>query len=265
MKKVIVLCIMFCATMSIWAQTVSDVRTAAERGDAEAQFVLGMFYHNGYQVSQSNTEALKWFRKSAEKDFPPAQVYLGAFYYAGIEVEQNNTTALYWCEKAYKKWETMSKEMRDMLTQQGLDKTYLENIINELKPSSTIPKSQTPTGKFEKVWLEHNVYKNGKYGMNIHIHFTVNNMKGKNPVLCAFVTDNYDENIATQCSGGSASPSIIPPYDNTEYNDYIIFKSYNDFKPLPSGKTDLKLQVRLIGESLSQLDISDYVYFTFTK
>ena len=39
---------------------------AAEQGDANAQYVLGVLYENGLGVEQSNTEAAKWYRKAAE-------------------------------------------------------------------------------------------------------------------------------------------------------------------------------------------------------
>ena len=42
-------------------------RLAAEQGDANAQYVLGVLYENGLGVEQSNTEAAKWYRKAAEQ------------------------------------------------------------------------------------------------------------------------------------------------------------------------------------------------------
>jgi hypothetical protein len=40
MKKIIVFCILVCTSVSLLAQTINDMRTAAERGDAEAQCAL---------------------------------------------------------------------------------------------------------------------------------------------------------------------------------------------------------------------------------
>jgi TPR repeat protein len=134
MKRVIVFCILVCATVSLLAQTINDLKSAAEQGDVEAQCFLGMCYMEGVNgVSRDVNEAIKWFRKSAEKDFPPAQVFLGALYYSGTGVTQSNSNALYWLEKAYKNWGTMSSEMREMLAQQGLDKARIESIIADLK------------------------------------------------------------------------------------------------------------------------------------
>jgi hypothetical protein len=144
MKKLILFGIIICTSISMLAQTAAEIqqiRTAAERGDAEAQAALGLCYYAGQGVAQNNSEALKWIRKSAEKDYVPAQVLSGAFYYGGIGTEQNTETSLYWCEKAYKNWGKMSAEMIEMLSQQGITKSFLENIINELKTPT--PKTAT--------------------------------------------------------------------------------------------------------------------------
>jgi TPR repeat protein len=42
-------------------------RLAAEQGDADAQYNLGVCYDNGHGVEQSYTEAVKWYKKAAEQ------------------------------------------------------------------------------------------------------------------------------------------------------------------------------------------------------
>ena len=44
--------------------SASDVRTLAEQGDPEAQFVLGTMYRDGQGVEKDLTETLKWWTKS---------------------------------------------------------------------------------------------------------------------------------------------------------------------------------------------------------
>jgi TPR repeat protein len=39
----------------------------AERGNADAQYVFGFCFANGWGVKQNNAEAAKWFRKAAEQ------------------------------------------------------------------------------------------------------------------------------------------------------------------------------------------------------
>jgi len=50
---------------------------AAKQGDAEAQFNLGVMYHNGHGVSQDDKTAAKWFRLAAEQGDAAAQFNLG--------------------------------------------------------------------------------------------------------------------------------------------------------------------------------------------
>jgi TPR repeat protein len=58
---------------------------AAERGDAEAQFNLGIMYENGvvdsrYVAEGSRSEAMKWFLAAAEQGLARAQVKLAETY-----------------------------------------------------------------------------------------------------------------------------------------------------------------------------------------
>ena len=56
---------------------LSDVRAEAEKGDAQAEFDLGVIYYDGTGVEQDFTEATKWFRKAAEQGLAEAQFILG--------------------------------------------------------------------------------------------------------------------------------------------------------------------------------------------
>ena len=44
-------------------------KRAAERGNARAQFDLGLMYANGNGVAKNEAEALKWFSKAAQNNF----------------------------------------------------------------------------------------------------------------------------------------------------------------------------------------------------
>ena len=65
----------------------------AERGDAEAQFVLGYMYETGHVAPQNSTEAAKWFRKAADNDDTIAQISLGRLYEKGKGVPQDYVEA----------------------------------------------------------------------------------------------------------------------------------------------------------------------------
>ena len=58
---------------------------AAERGDAEAQFNLGIMYENGlddsrYAVEGNRSEAMRWLLAAAEQGLPRAQIRLAEIY-----------------------------------------------------------------------------------------------------------------------------------------------------------------------------------------
>ena len=48
-------------------------RLAAEQGDADAQYNLGVMYDKGRGVPQDYKTAVKWYRLAAEQGFAPAE------------------------------------------------------------------------------------------------------------------------------------------------------------------------------------------------
>ena len=54
-------------------------RLLAEKGDAVAQFKLGVMYDRGENVPQHFAEAVKWYRAAAEQGHPEAQLALGRY------------------------------------------------------------------------------------------------------------------------------------------------------------------------------------------
>ncbi len=79
---------------------VRRYRKAAEQGDADAQFILGVSYESGDGVAQDKAEAVKWFRKAAEQGLARAQYNLGWCYANGDGVARDKAEAVKWCRKA---------------------------------------------------------------------------------------------------------------------------------------------------------------------
>ncbi len=76
------------------------IRKAADQGDAKAQYDLGRMYEEGAEVSQSYSEAAKWFRKAADQGYARAQNWLGVMYEQGKGVPQDYSEAVRWYRKA---------------------------------------------------------------------------------------------------------------------------------------------------------------------
>ena len=66
------------ATADDMPDEVETLREKAERGDADAQFALGMRYFEGDGVPQNDTEATKWIRRAAAQGHPAASNLLNA-------------------------------------------------------------------------------------------------------------------------------------------------------------------------------------------
>jgi len=72
----------------------------AERGDANAQFNLGLIYENGRGVNVDYVQALHWYERAAGHGHVNAQNNLGGLYYRGQGAQQDYEQALYWYRKA---------------------------------------------------------------------------------------------------------------------------------------------------------------------
>jgi TPR repeat protein len=68
-------------------------RKAAEQGDADAQFRIGVSYYDGEGIAKDAVEAVKWYRKAAEQGLADAQTNLGNCYYNGEGVAKDAVEA----------------------------------------------------------------------------------------------------------------------------------------------------------------------------
>lgn len=71
-------------------------RTAAEQGNAEAQFNLAVLYSRGEGVEMDGREAIAWYTRAAEQGHAPAQFNLGAAYLDGRLVPSDERQAAAW-------------------------------------------------------------------------------------------------------------------------------------------------------------------------
>lgn len=62
------------------AQALKYYRMAADQGDAEAAFYIGVMYRSGDGVEKNEKEGLNWVLKAAEKGYPPAVAAMAGYY-----------------------------------------------------------------------------------------------------------------------------------------------------------------------------------------
>jgi uncharacterized protein len=83
-----------------YATALKEFKTVAERGDADAQFLVGVMYANGEGVPQDYAEAVKWYRRAAELGYADAQRELAELYKGVPCVPQDYAEVVKWYRKA---------------------------------------------------------------------------------------------------------------------------------------------------------------------
>lgn len=100
------------------------------------------------------------------------------------------------------------------------------------------------TASIEKFWLEHNVTENGVAGINVHLKFNIQGMKGQNGRVIAYfdspqgtgvkdLNDKYCTVDGTVCT----SKDFCCPYENTLYSDFSIFIPVEELHMKPGKHT----------------------------
>lgn len=79
-----------------YPKALREFRPLAQKGDASAQYNLGLMYANGQGVTQDYQEALKWYRLAAAQRYAAAQFLLGEMYINGKGVAQSDQEAFKW-------------------------------------------------------------------------------------------------------------------------------------------------------------------------
>lgn len=96
----LLLALSFGITVSAVAADFATTKNLAERGDAEAQAILGVMYNIGEGVRQDYTQAIHWYQKSANQGNRYSQNNLGLMYKTGQGVRQDYAKAFDLFKKA---------------------------------------------------------------------------------------------------------------------------------------------------------------------
>lgn len=106
-------------------------RAAAEMGNADAQYYVGLMYSNGEATKQSYEEAAKWYLKAVAQNQPDAIVQLARLHVTGLAVEHNPRKAIELFGRAAKIFPPGEK--RDQALQQ---KQALEEALAAQAPAA---------------------------------------------------------------------------------------------------------------------------------
>ena len=81
-------------------ETAATLKALALRGDASAQYELGVRYSEGRGLARDTKAAAEWFEAAANQGLAPAQYRLGSYYEKGIGVERDYAKARSYYQQA---------------------------------------------------------------------------------------------------------------------------------------------------------------------
>ena len=78
------------------ADDAGELRARADRGEADAQYELGIRCSNGRGAAQDERQATAWFRKAAAQGHADAQYCLAMNYHHGLGLPADDVQAVLW-------------------------------------------------------------------------------------------------------------------------------------------------------------------------
>ena len=102
---------------------LKDIRSCAEGGDKNAQYMLGMLYFHGKEVPKNYKTSFEWMSKSARQGDKDAQNALAFDYFNGWSTKKDHVLAYIW-------WSLSIVNNEEPVTRKNL-----ERLEQELSPS----------------------------------------------------------------------------------------------------------------------------------
>ena len=84
----------------LYTQAFDEYMPLARKGNPEAQFYIGLMFHEGKGTQYNLERAFLWLSAAAKKGVPQAQFNLSLMYSKGQGVKKNDLLAFRWMEKA---------------------------------------------------------------------------------------------------------------------------------------------------------------------
>ena len=102
-----------------YATALREWRPLAEKGDALAQYNLGVLYRKGRGVTQDDVQAREWYDKAAVQGQAKAQFNLGTLYFNGEGVPKDYKQALRWFRLAADQGEALAQTKIAIMYEEG--------------------------------------------------------------------------------------------------------------------------------------------------
>lgn len=155
-------------------------------------------------------------------------------------------------------------------TTRNFEYTEPERSYSGSSPEKSNNNSSEVKATYKDIWVDYDVYQDGKKGMRIHVKFGIDNFKGKEAYVAIYFQDkdgNFlkDNNGKYRSDNGNVAVfgSFTPLYDQTDFTDFKLFMPYDELDLTRSGKQDLKMDVDIIyenGDLIEHLKFHDFWY-----
>jgi TPR repeat protein len=116
------------------------LKLAADKGHPQAQYLLGMKYINGTDVTQDDNTAIEWLEKAASKNHQDAQSYLAWMTMLGQGKPANVSKSIKWFLQARAVQETYPTDVAEV------DETDIETAIFQTSRTTEDPLTQFNRG-----------------------------------------------------------------------------------------------------------------------
>lgn len=126
--------------MTLADQLSSDIEfleKAADNGNTEAMFLLGVCYAQGKKRPQDNTIAARWFHEASKKGHPRAATSLGFLYSRGRGVRLDEKLGYKLISEGQKRGDPAASGLLNMLRQR-MSPQMLKEAERMVQNSSTI-------------------------------------------------------------------------------------------------------------------------------
>lgn len=145
------------------------------------------------------------------------------------------------------------------------------STISKTQPPAQVP-STPATGAIREMEVVHNVFQSNQAGMQIRLNFNIQKRKG---IPCRMIVYFFDserkplkdvnQRFRTQEGNVSVGSVFTPGYDETFYNNYILFMPYSELDQ-KDGARDLGFYAQLFDEAKNSiLATSPYALFRYTQ
>lgn len=149
----------------------------------------------------------------------------------------------------------------DYVADMPLASDFLNSIMPEIddEPEDVVEEVvETPDVVFDNVWIDHNVYNQGRKGMMIHIRMDVNGYRGREIHVAAYFKNtktgkqlvDKDGRYKSVSGNVSVGERTTVRYDSSHWDDFRLFMPYDQFH-ITSGKANIDCWVEVFYNSRS--------------